>query len=377
MNWIAWRMLVGQRTKYLAMLFGITFASLLIAQQLAIFCGVLRMTTGQIRDIEEAPIWVLTPQVHYIDDLEPLSDRRLNQVRSVPGVAWAVRLEKGISRAQLDDGQFHQVILLGLDDATLIGAPRIMLAGAVTDLRKPDAVIIDEIGHQMLWPDQPWQIGRELTINHHRAVVAGVCRASVTFQTLPIVYSRVSQAAHYLPPDRRTMSAILVKGRPTVPVSELCRRIEARTGLLALTREEFSDRTIDYALQRTGLLANFGTTVLLGFLVGIAISGQTFYTFTVENLPQFAMLKAMGAVNRRLVGMVLQQSALVGSIGYGLGVGLAAVFGELTRGHSKLVFHMPWQVLVGTGAAIVLVTMLTSLLSILRVLHVEPARVLR
>jgi putative ABC transport system permease protein len=377
MNWIAWRMLVGQRTKYLAMLFGITFASLLIAQQLAIFCGVLRMTTGQIRDIEEAPIWVLTPQVHYIDDLEPLSDRRLNQVRSVPGVAWAVRLEKGISRAQLADGQFHQVILLGLDDATLIGAPRIMLAGAVTDLRKPDAVIIDEIGHQMLWPDQPWQIGRELTINHHRAVVAGVCRASVTFQTLPIVYSRVSQAAHYLPPDRRTMSAILVKGRPTVPVSELCRRIEARTGLLALTREEFSDRTIDYALQRTGLLANFGTTVLLGFLVGIAISGQTFYTFTVENLPQFAMLKAMGAVNRRLVGMVLQQSALVGSIGYGLGVGLAAVFGELTRGHSKLVFHMPWQVLVGTGAAIVLVTMLTSLLSILRVLHVEPARVLR
>jgi putative ABC transport system permease protein len=115
----------------------------------------------------------------------------------------------------------------------------------------------------------------------------------------------------------------------------------------------------------------------LGFIVGIAISGQTFYTFTVENLPQFAMLKAMGAVNRRLVWMILQQAATVGSIGYGLGVGLAAVFGELTRGHSKLVFHMPWQVLVGTGAAIVLVTMLSSLLCILRVLRVEPARVLR
>ena len=207
--------------------------------------------------------------------------------------------------------------------------------------------------------------------------MAGVCRASVTFQTLPIVYARGSQAAHYLPPDRRTLSAVLVQPRPSVPEAELCRRIAAQTGLLALTREEFADRTIDYALQRTGLLANFGTTVLLGFIVGIAISGQTFYTFTVENLPQFAMLKAMGAVNRRLVGMILQQAATVGSIGYGLGVGLAAVFGELTRGHSKLVFHMPWQVLVGTGAAIVLVTMLSSLLSILRVLRVEPARILR
>jgi putative ABC transport system permease protein len=370
-------MLVGHRTKYLAMLFGVTFAALLIAQQMAIFCGVLRMTTGQIRDIEEAPIWVLTPQVRYIDDLEPLSERQLDQVRSVPGVAWAVRLEKGFSRAQLADGHFQQVILLGLDDATLVGAPRTMLVGSVSDLQKPDAVILDEVGHQLLWPDQPWQVGRTLTINHHRAVVVGICRASLTFQTLPLVYTRVSQAAHYLPPQRKTVSAILVQGRPSAPVPELCRRIQEQTGLLALTREEFAGRTIDHYLKRTGLLINFGTTVLLGFLVGIAISGQTFYTFTVENLPQFAMLKAMGTVNRRLVWMVLQQSALVGSIGYGLGVGLAAIFGELTRGHSKLVFYMPWQVLVGTGVAIVLVTMLTSLLSILRVLHVEPARVLR
>jgi putative ABC transport system permease protein len=376
MNFIAWRMLAGHRTKYLAMLFGVTFSSLLIAQQLAIFCGVLRMTTGQIRDIEEAPIWVLTPQVRYIDDLEPLSDRRLNEVRSVSGVAWAVRLEKGFSRAQLDDGHFQQVILVGLDDATLVGAPRTMLVGSVTDLQKPDAIILDEVGHQLLWPDQPWQIGRVLTINHHRAIVVGICRASLTFQTLPLVYTRVSQTPHYLPPNRKTMSALLVQARPSASIPEVCQRIQAQTGLLALTREEFAERTVDHYLQRTGLLANFGTTVLLGFLVGIAISGQTFYTFTVENLPQFAMLKAMGAVNRRLVGMVLQQSALVGSIGYGLGVGLAAVFGELTRGHSKLVFYMPWQVLVGTGLAIVLVTMLTSLLSIVRVLRVEPARIL-
>ena len=251
-----------------------------------------------------------------------------------------------------------------------------MLVGTINDLHKPDAVIIDEVGHHLLWPDQPWQIGRVLTLNHRRAVVAGICRASLTFQTLPLIYTRVSQAAHYLPPDRRTVSALLVQARPSASIPEVCQRIQTQTGLLALTREEFADRTIDHYLQRTGLLANFGTTVLLGFIVGIAISGQTFYTFTVENLPQFAMLKAMGAVNRRLVWMVLQQSVIVGGIGYGLGVGLAAVFGELTRGHSKLVFYMPWQVLIGTGLAIVLVTMLTSMLSIVRVLRVEPARVL-
>jgi putative ABC transport system permease protein len=75
--------------------------------------------------------------------------------------------------------------------------------------------------------------------------------------------------------------------------------------------------------------------------------------------------------------MILLQAALVGTTGYGLGVGLAALFGELTRGHSKLVFHMPWQVLVGTGAAVVFITMLASLLSVLRVARVEPALAVR
>lgn len=62
MNWIAWKMLVGNRTKYLVMLFGITFASLLIAQQCSIFLGVLRMSAGQIRDVEDASIWVIDPR---------------------------------------------------------------------------------------------------------------------------------------------------------------------------------------------------------------------------------------------------------------------------------------------------------------------------
>src|SRR5438128_819881 len=66
MNWVAWKMLVGNRTKYLVMLFGMTFASLLIAQQLSIFCGVLRMSAGQIRDVRDAILWVIDPNVRYI-----------------------------------------------------------------------------------------------------------------------------------------------------------------------------------------------------------------------------------------------------------------------------------------------------------------------
>jgi putative ABC transport system permease protein len=377
MNWLALRMLMGNRAKYVAMLFGITFASLLICQQCSIFCGVMRMCTGQIRDVQDAAIWVLAPQVRYIDDLRPLPEKQVDEVRSVPGVAWAVPLQKGYGRVHLDDGRFQQIILFGLDDATLAGAPQHMLLGKLADIQQPDGIIIDEIGHQLLWPDEPLQLGRVVTLNERRAVVVGICRASLTFQTLPIFYTRRSQAAHYLPPERRTVSAILAQPQDGQTAEEVCARIQARTGLLALTQQDFAWLTIDHYLRRTGILLNFGTTVLLGFMVGVAISGQSFYTFTVENLPQFGMLKAMGTSNGRLMGMILLQATVVGSIGYGAGVGLAALFGELTRGHSKLVFFMPWQVLIITGVAVLLVIMSASLLSIRRVLRLEPAIIVR
>jgi putative ABC transport system permease protein len=370
-------MLIGHRARYLAMLFGLTFASLLICQQLSIFCGVLRMCSGPIRDVRDAPIWVLSAQTQYIDDLAPLAQDRVEEVRSVPGVAWAVPLQKGYTEAHLGDGRFQLVMLLGLDDATLVGAPGTLLVGDLVDLHRPDAIIIDEVGHRRLWPGSHLRTGWEVTMNGRRAVVVGVCRVTPTFQTVPVFYTRRSQAAHYLPPQNQTVSAVLVREREGEVPEEVCQRIGVRTGLLALTRDQWVRRTIEFYLRQTGLLLNFATTVLLGLMVGVAISGQSFYMFTVENLPQFGMLKAMGANHGRLVAMLLLQTAVVSGTGLGLGVGLAAAYGEATRGHSKLVFHMPWQVLVLTGAAILLISLLTSLLSIRRVLRQEPGIIIR
>jgi putative ABC transport system permease protein len=175
-----------------------------------------------------------------------------------------------------------------------------------------------------------------------------------------------------------------------VPREELCRRIEEHTrlkpapaggpprpALQALTREQFMHSTLMYFVKRTGIVVNFAITVALGFIVGCAIAGQTFYTFTLENLNQFGSLKAMGVTNRRIVGMVLLQALVVGLIGYGLGVGLAAGFGQLATSGSRLAFYMPWQVLAGTALAVGLIVTLSSLLSVYKVLVLEPAVVFR
>jgi putative ABC transport system permease protein len=378
MTWIALKMLTGHRAKYLGMVFGIAFGALLIAQQSSIFCGAMRRTTSHIRDVTDANIWVMDPSVEYVDDVTPLRDFELHRVRGVPGVQWAVRLYKGINQVRLTNGNLQQVVLIGLDDETLIGAPRQMVAGSIADLRRPDAILIDEAGFRLLWPGEPLQVGKTVEIHEQRAVVVGICKASATFiLSNPIVYTRFSQASAYAPRERNSISFILAQNEPTLSTSDVARRVELQTGLRALPREQFAWHTIMYYLARTGVAMNFATTVLLGVVIGSAIAGQMFHTFTIENMRQFGTLKALGLSDRRLVAMILFQALWVGAIGYGLGVGCAALFGEFSRNATKLAFFMHWYVLVGTGMGILLIVMVSSLFSIWRVLFVEPAIVFR
>lgn len=378
MSWIALRMLTGDRNKYFGIIFGIAFATLLIAQQGSIFLGLMRNTTSQIRDLDGAGIWVMDPGVRFVDDIKPLADDDVHRVRGVPGVAWAVRLYKGLARARFDDGNFQQCILLGLDDDTMVGAPREMVLGVLADLRKPDAVIMDEAGFRYLWPNEPFGVGKTFEMNDRRAVIVGLCKASQTFQTFPILYTRYSQATLFVPRERKLMSFVLADAEDGADARAVCGRIGEQTGLHALTREDFIWTTVDYYLRRTGIPMNFGITVMLGFIVGSAIAGQTFYLFTLENLKQFGTLKAMGVANGRIVGMILLQAMVTGLVGFGIGIGLATGFGDLMKASGRpLGFFMPWHIPALTAAAMMVIIGLASLVSIRKVLVLEPAIVFR
>ena len=210
----------------------------------------------------------------------------------------------------------------------------------------------------------------------HRAVVVGICRYGKTWSSLPVIYTTYSRATTFAPSERQLLSFVLVKAQPGVPLKEVCERITRITGLGAETQAEFLAKTRDYFLEKTGIPINFGIAVGLGYVVGTAIAGQTFYSFTLENLRYFGTLKAMGACNCLLIKMILLQAALVGFIGYGLGVGLTAFIGWL-NGDGELAFWMPWQLLVFTAVSILLICMFASLISLRRVMHLEPAIVFK
>src|SRR5258706_12815870 len=136
MNFVALKMLIGDRAKYLGIIMGLTFASLLITQQMAIFVGLMTRTYGAITDLSQPDVWVMDQKVQFIDDIKPLQDTQLYRVRGVPGVKWAVPLYKGLLKARLSNGSFQTVNCFGLDDTTLIGGPPEMVVGKLEDLRR-------------------------------------------------------------------------------------------------------------------------------------------------------------------------------------------------------------------------------------------------
>jgi putative ABC transport system permease protein len=288
----------------------------------------------------------------------------------------------------------EQVILLGLDDSSMVGAPppdRIWV-GTLEDLRKPDAVIVDRVGLRKIFPHLRGKVpdpetpeglrelqkfvNLEFEMNDHRALIVGVCEASRTFQTNPVVYTTYSRTKLFVPRERKLLSYVLAKTEGGVAADVVAKRIFAETGLKAYTADQFKWMTINYYLMYTGIPVNFGITVALGFLVGTAIAGQTFYNFTIENLKQFGALKAMGTSNLRIVGMILLQAFVVGLLGFGLGVGLASAFGLATKG-SELAYFTPMPLLPIAGGAVLVICVLASLISVRRVVVLEPAVVFR
>lgn len=172
------------------------------------------------------------------------------------------------------------------------------------------------------------------------------------------------------------LTYILVKVKPGEDVAATQRLIEERTGLAAYSGREFSWKTVMFFINNTGIPISFGITVALGFVVGTIITGFMFYSFTVDNLRYFGTLKAMGTSNDKLMLMVIVQALCVAVIGYGLGVGLAAYMGASAR-NSPLAFRLIWQTLFMAGCAVAVISALAAMLSMIKVVRLEPAVVFK
>jgi putative ABC transport system permease protein len=375
---LALKMLFADRAKYIMLLSGLTFAALLMTQQAGVFVGILEWTKGNLKNMR-AQIWVVDPKVEQVNEVKPMRDTDVSRVRTAPGVAWAVPMYWGILQARLVDGTFKPVQLVGLDNATMVGRPVNIIQGRIEDLRLPNAVIIDELAVKRLSVGRPRPIGvgDSFEMNDKEARIVGICKTEMSFFGYPYTFTTYDQALQFAPKQRKMLSYILAHPSEGWTAEDAAKSIRAATGLGAYTESQFGVSTVQWFFRNTGIPVSFMMTILLGFIVGVAVAGQTFYSFILENLRHFGALKAMGAGDWLLTRMVLLQAFTVGMIGYGFGLGLTCAIGAMFLRKGMPPFALPWQLPALTLVAILVICTFASLLGIRKIRKLEPAVVFR
>jgi putative ABC transport system permease protein len=393
---LALKMLFGDTAKYLMLVAGLTVATFLMAQQTAVFCGLMSWTKSTLRNVP-APIWVVEEKVEQVNETNPLLDTDVARVRSVSSVAWAAPIYSGIQRVRLENGSFKIIQLIGIDANTLAGAPARILEGDLMKLRLPHSVIIDDLGVQRLAKKRgdKVKLGDVFEINDQEARVVGIADAVTSFTGGPYVWTTYERALQYVPAQRKMLQAVICAPREGMSLEQAIADIRRETGLKAFINREagfgefaeqangdkptanFNVSTVWWYVKNTGIPISFGTTVIIGLLVGMAVSCQTFYSFVLENMRHLGALKAMGASNGTLCLMLIVQAFTVGIIGYGIGLAFTSVFAFFALENEQPPFYMPEFVPFVVLAVVLCICMLAALMGIWRVSKLEPAMVFR
>lgn len=371
---IAYKLLVNDAAKFSALLIGITFAVFLMVQMTSMFAGILDRSSATVTNVG-ASMWVMDPAVNTVANTIPVPDYLLDAVRSIDGVKFAVPLYSGGGLAKLRDGTYQSVNILGLDDTSLFGRPPLE-KGKIEDIFGENGfVVVRDAEFRKLHNPT---IGTEFELNDHRAVVVGIARVvSSGLFGVPTLYTTYSRAIQYLPNGRFTMSYILVEPKQSSDTPRIQAEVK-RLGYLALTKEEFDQRIADFYKYQTGVGTNIMIMTIVSFIVGLSISGQTFYTFILENLEKFGALKAIGAKGHELVAMILFQALFTALTGYGLGVGLCAALIALVR--LRIPDYAAIVTYTNLGLAFIMVLLIAGISSyfgVRRVLRIEPFEIFR
>lgn len=388
---VALKMLIGDRVKYVGLLFGITFTTFLVTFAASYFCGFMTRGFALVAENGAADVWVMDPAVASVEQTSNMAASALGRVRSVEGVASAVPLALGTAEARFPNGRFQPFQVIGVDDATLSGVPPLENGASSAALRAPDAAIVDPGGTEdkletpLLkadqWPPEPHldaptrplAAGDELLINDRRVRIAGRSKALPRFPPRPLLYTTFSNATRILLPERRRLTFVLATATPGVMPGELAARIHARTGLRARASDDFKADTVRWFLTNSEDVGDIAAMLSVAMSVGFGVTGIMLYMFTHENLKQYAVLKAMGATSKLLLGMIAVQTGLCALVGAGLGLGLCATLGRFVAETADFPFRMMWFTPLLGGGTVVLVSVAAAAISARPVLKLEPA----
>ncbi|MCC6493256.1 MAG: FtsX-like permease family protein [Pirellulales bacterium] len=370
---IAAKTLIADRGKLLTALVGVVFSVVLLNVQGGLFIGLIRKASLLV-DQGDADIWVGHQKMTNVDFPNDVPRRWVQRIRAVDGVAHADPYLVGYSVMTLPDGGFEPVLVVGCEPSSLVGSTNRTISGDASVLRKADAIIVD-------WYDRARignpKVGDIREIGKRRGRVVDFSVGILGFSVTPYVFTTIDRAREFLDRPAEVASYFLVKAQDGADVQEICRQIRQRLpDAEAFTKDKYASESVGFWLRRTGLGISFGAATLLGLLVGLVVVAETLYASVLDRLSEFGALKAIGAAERQIYGIVFSQAFLLAAMGSAVGLALVALI-QASFSTPRAPIAVPWFVSIGSCLLVSAICFVSSALPYLRIRQVDPAMVLQ
>jgi putative ABC transport system permease protein len=368
---LAWRNLAHDRSRFIVTLIGIVFAVVLMGAQLGLLVGFAQTASGLI-DHADADLWVVPIGTTNVDIASRLPGRRKYEAMTVPGVASVNEYMVQFAFWRKPNGGNESVILAGFEPSAARGAPWRLVEGSLDDLQTEGTVIMDRLYREKLGVHA---LGQIVEINSQRARVVGFTEGIRTFTQSPYIFTTHTNAQHFARFPQTQTTYLLIGLEAKADPDTVKAALKQRLGPVDVhTRQEFSRQTQSYWLITTGAGSALLLAACLGLVVGIVIVGQTLYASTVDRLPEYATLRAMGAPNGYLYRVILKQAAISAVFGFAAGLSATLLMVWISNRGNIAMSMPPWMILM-LGALTALMCALGAVASIRRVMRIDPTSV--
>lgn len=373
MTTLAWKNLFHDKVRLAVTLTGIVFALILIIVQFGLFLGFLETSANVVKQ-SGADLWITAPGIPHVNGGAPIPEKKRYQALAVSGVTRVDRYALNFVNWKLPGGSQEAVQIAGFDLDGKMGGPWNVVQGSVDALRGEDTVIVDELYKEKLGIRN---IGDSVEVMGRRARVVGFTNGIRSFTTSPYVYTSFKNAQNYTRIEEDQAFFLLVKLAEGTDLLKAKANLEnTLTGVDVLTNDEMWKKTQGYWVFSTGAGITTLMGAVLGLLVGIVVVAQTIYSATVDHIREFGTLKAMGARNRYIYRIIIEQAVISAVMGYTVAILIGWFVARGSEDGNALILLPPEMALATLGLSI-LMCIIASVLSIRKATSIDPALVFK
>jgi|Deesub1362A_J573_1020465.scaffolds.fasta_scaffold05830_2 putative ABC transport system permease protein len=359
---IARKNLLRDKTRFISSVVGVTFAMSLILFQVGMFIGAMKRARALIDNIE-ADMWVSDERAAHIEYSAHLPWETLARVKATRGVAEAHGLILVRVPAKKGEESF-EIRIVGYDTKTGVGGPWKVVEGKDTPGR--DEVILDRQAAE----NNGIELGDTIEVKDRELRVVGLSQETKTF-IADYAFSPL-ETVKKIAPMQDMWSFIVVELEEGTDPEEVKPSIERRMdGAKAYTKEEFTANTINFWVQRMGIMV--GAMSSVAFLVGIVVVGITIYTATLERSREYGILKAIGAKNSYIYSLVLKQALICSLVGFLTSAILMLITFRFVGRYIPI--YSDWKLFGGIFATTCIMALAAAILPARHVMRIDPATV--